>query len=263
MTYGSPTDLGVYNVAVTASGALVTILVASATATLLPAASAHFGSGGVEAVERVFHKSTRYLSLLYTPAALGMAALAWPVVWVMGGPGYEASTLPLVIISLSFLAYSLSTPLTVSLQAVGETKRVLRIAIGSIVVGSVATVMLFPVYGIQGAAMGRAFLFVTTLLMGLYEARKAFKPIYDLDALWKSLVAGSVMALTVYLVESRGPSLVTMPAGVFLGVVVYVMMLRILRAARPEDIEVLGGVMLGRFGRLSKPLKQLITRLLV
>ena len=263
MTYGSPADLGTYNVAVTASGALVTILVVSATATLLPTTSACFGAGGFGAVERVFYKSTRYLALLYTPAALGLASLAWPVVWFMGGPAYRDSTLPLAIISLSFLAYSLSTPLTVSLQAVGETKRVLKIVLGGVAAGSLTAAALFPVLGILGAALGRVCLFTATLLVGLYETKKVFKPKFDLDALWKSVLASSVMAASVYLVASRGASTTTIPLGVLLGGVLYILMLRLLRAVRPEDIRVLSEVLLAKLGRFSKPLERLAERLLV
>jgi len=263
MTQGSPADLGVYNVAVTASGALTTILIASATATLLPAMSACFGSGGAAAVERVFHRSTRYLSLLYIPAALGLASLAWPVIWVMGGTPYRDSILPLATISISFLAYSLSTPLTITLQAIGETKRVLFVVLEATVVGSLTTVVLFPIFGIEGAALGRASLFATTLVMSFYESRKAFKPRFDLNVLWKSVVASLLMALVVYFVGSLGATAISIPVGVFLGAVIYLTMLRFLKAVKPEDIRVLNEVLLSRLGRLSGPMERVITRLLI
>jgi len=263
MIRGSPTDLGVYNVAVTASGALTTILISSASATLLPAMSAYFGSGGLAAVERVFHRSTRYLSLLYTPAAFGLASLAWPVVWIMGGPAYRDSIPSLVIISVSFLAYSLSTPLTIALQAVGETKRVLLVMLKATVVGSLTTLLLFPVFGIEGAALGRATLFTSTLVIGLYEARKVFKTMFDLGALWKSVVASLLMALAVYSIGSLGAAAISIPAGVFLGAAIYLMMLRFLKAAKPEDIRILSELLLSKLGRLSGHMERVITRLLV
>ncbi|MEM3005039.1 MAG: oligosaccharide flippase family protein, partial [Candidatus Bathyarchaeia archaeon] len=161
MTRGSPADLGAYNVAVTASGALTTIVIASASATLLPAMSAHFGADGLAGVEKVFYKSTRYLTLLCTPAALGLASLAWPAIWIMGGPAYRDSVPSLAIISIAFLAYVLSTPVMISLQAVGETGRVLVVAAAATAVCSLVTAALFPILGIEGAALGRASLFAS------------------------------------------------------------------------------------------------------
>ncbi|MBS7622724.1 polysaccharide biosynthesis protein [Candidatus Bathyarchaeota archaeon] len=263
ITEGSPTDLGAYNVAVTASGALTTILIASASATLLPAMSAHFGAGGLAGVERVFYRATRYLTLLCTPAALGLASLAWPAIWIMGGPAYRDSAPSLTIISISFLAYVLSTPIMISLQAVGETGRVLVVAVAATAVCSLFSAALFPILGIEGAALGRASLFASTLVIGLYESGKVVKLRFDLEALWKSFTASLLMASAVYITGSAGVSWVNIPAGVLLGAAIYTVTLRLLGAVKREDVDVLRRILPSRFKGLSETMESVLTRLLV
>jgi hypothetical protein len=71
------------------------------------------------------------------------------------------------------------------------------------------------------------------------------------------------MALAVYFVGSLGAAAISIPAGVFLGAVIYLLMLRVLKAVKPEDVRVLSGVLLSRLGRLSGPMERVITRLLI
>jgi O-antigen/teichoic acid export membrane protein len=225
--------------------------------------SAHYGADGLPGVEKIFYRSTRYLTLLCTPAAFGLASLAWPAIWIMGGPAYRDSVPSLAIISITFLAYVLSTPVMISLQAVGETGRVLVAAVAATAVCSLVTATLFPILGIEGAALGRASLFASTLAVGLYESGKVVKLRFDLDALWKSAAASLLMASAVYITTSAGVSLVSIPVGVLLGVAVYTVMLRLLGAVKREDVDVLCRILPSRLGRLSEVIERVATRLLV
>ncbi|MBS7650212.1 oligosaccharide flippase family protein [Candidatus Bathyarchaeota archaeon] len=262
MSYGLPEELGAYNVALAASGALSTILVASATATLLPATSAVYGVANVDGVGKVFFKASRYLALLFTPASFGLASLAWPVILIMGGASYRESTAPLTIIGITFLIYSLSTPITTSLTAIGETRKFLMITLASVVVGSTVAALSYPVCGIIGAALGRACLSICTLTFGFHQARKVFSPRFDLEALAKSLLASIIMAFTVYVVTSNLSSILSMPIGVMVGVTIYVMMLRFTRAVKDEDLRVLSGAISSKAWRFSEPIMDLTSIIL-
>ncbi|MGQ9543321.1 MAG: oligosaccharide flippase family protein [Candidatus Bathyarchaeia archaeon] len=257
MSYGSPEDLGAYNVALAASGALTTILVASATATMLPATSAVYGATSVKGVDKVFYKASRYLALLFTPASFGLASLAWPVILIMGGASYKESTGPLIVMSLTFLIYALSTPAIISLTAIGETGKVLKVTLASVIVGSATAALSYPIYGITGAALGRTCLSLCTLIFGIHQARKVFNPRFDLEALTKSLSASIVMALTVYLATSNLNSVTAVPAGIMVGVTTYLVMLRATRAVRCEDLRVLGEIVSSKAWRFSEPLMEL------
>jgi len=86
---------------------------------------------------------------------------------------------------------------------------------------------------------------------------------FDLSALWKSTLASLLMASAVYSIGSLDAAAISIPAGVFLGGVIYLMILRFLRAVKPEDMRVLSEVLLSRLGRLSGPMERAITRLLI
>ena len=64
---------------------------------------------------------------------------------------------------------------------------------------------------------------------------------FDLDGIKKSLIAAIVMAVVVMVVEMQIYSKYLMPAYVIVGAVAYVVMLRLLRAIRKDDIQLIRG----------------------
>ncbi|MEM4251578.1 MAG: polysaccharide biosynthesis C-terminal domain-containing protein, partial [Candidatus Bathyarchaeia archaeon] len=147
--------------------------------------------------------------------------------------------------------------------AIGETGRVLVVAVAATAACSLVTTVLFPILGIEGAALGRASLFASTLAIGLYESGKVMKLRFDLDALWKSFTASILMASAVYITGSAGVSVASIPAGVILGAAIYTVTLRLLGAVKREDVDVLTRILPSKLGRLAGPIGRAVTRLLV
>ena len=93
-------SLGVYNAALTAFAALVSISSAFTNA-LLPVYSDISGRGGLEGCRRATWLASRYASLVVVPLAFGLLATAKPALTLFVGKAYVGGAEPLIIFCLS------------------------------------------------------------------------------------------------------------------------------------------------------------------
>ena len=86
----------------------------------------------------------------------------------------------------------------------------------------------------------------------------------DVEMAWKTLVASVAMALVLIAVQMAVYSRILLPAYVLLGAIVYVILLRVLKAIRDHDIELIERYLGARFGFVGRLLGViLITRVAV
>ena len=239
MYYLLPSDVGVYNVAVTASSSLIMILVGSIQAVLLPAFSKAFGHGGVRVVEKVFTKASRYTALVYVPSAIGLTVLSWPVVWLLAGKVYTDAVMPMMVLSVTSLGYGLSTPIMAGLQASGRTALVFRVTALALIGEVVACLVAIPFLGVVGASVGRGIFYAVTLLYGVYEANRFLTLRFDRDGLGKSFASGAVMAGVVASLELFSTSVFLLPLYIFAGFFIYLFCLKILRGVEAYDVNII------------------------
>jgi hypothetical protein len=76
----------------------------------------------------------------------------------------------------------------------------------------------------------------------------------DLTTLWKTLVAGGVMAAVLVLVQMVFHSSFLLPAYAVLGAIIYLAALRLLKTVREHDIELIHKYLGTRLGFASKVL---------
>jgi O-antigen/teichoic acid export membrane protein len=257
MIYSLPANVGAYNVAVTASMVLANVIIASVTATLLPAMSRAYGRGGLESVERSFRKASRYVALVYVPAGVGFAALAQPLIWLMAGRSYQESIIPLAIISIFSIALGLSTPVTVGLQSLGRTAVVFKITVIALFAEIIAGLIAVPLFGIVGASLARSVFFVSTLIYGVLAARTFMRVAFDREAVWKSGLAGIVMAIAVSALQILRASLLLLPLYVATGALAYLLTLKALRGLSGADILVIERTLPESLRWTMKPIQRL------
>jgi hypothetical protein len=81
---------------------------------------------------------------------------------------------------------------------------------------------------------------------------------FDIEAFWKVLVAGSVMATVVLSAQAHYPSKCLLPAYVVLGGSIYFSVLLILRAIEAQDLQLLDEYLGPRFQFIVRPLDRLV-----
>ena len=259
MLYASLSEVGAYNVTIMASTLLTGGVLLSINSTLLPAMSRSYGSGGLKAVENAFYKSSRYMALVYTPAALGLASVATPAVWLMAGEVYQEAVLPLAVIAVGSLAFGFFTPLSTALATVGETVRVFRITLVAVVVDVLASILLIPNLSIVGAALGRALLFSASFAYGLLETKRVLKTRFDVEAAWKTILASIVMTFPVVAIQLWKASILLIPVYLAVGAGVYVSIIKILRLVNSTDILIAEKILPKSLSFIMKPVRKLFT----
>jgi O-antigen/teichoic acid export membrane protein len=247
-----PALVGTYNVAVTVSGLLGTILVATISATVQPAAAKLYGLSGTHALESALRRASRYLAFSYVPAAIGLAALGGTAVNVMAGPGYLAANVPLGIISVASVFTALSLIPVIALQTIGDTRSVLTLTLASIGAGLAAELVLIPMLATTGAALGRTILVIVAFGAGLYLARRRLKLTFDVEALRKTIIASVAMGTVLFIMQAElGYAFYNALLSIPVGVIVFLLGMRIQRAIRAEDINILANVLPRRLKRVS------------
>jgi len=89
--------------------------------------------------------------------------------------------------------------------------------------------------------------------------RRRIRVSFDVEAFWKCLVSSAVMAAVVLFAQAYYDSKYLLPAYVALGGLVYFAMLLLLRAVKPQDVQLLREYLGSRFRFIVKPLEWLVT----
>jgi O-antigen/teichoic acid export membrane protein len=128
------------------------------------------------------------------------------------------------------------------------------ITVATVLLGIASAYVLLPLMGITGASIARGVAMVVSLGLTLVVLKRKNAIQIDYQTMWKSLVAGGVMACVLVIVQMIFYSWVLLPAYVVLGGIVYMAILRILKAVQGHDIELIGKYMGSRLGFVSKVL---------
>ena len=244
-------DVGVYNVAVTAFGVMASIPGAISTA-LFPQYSELQGRDGMRSLEKAVSTASRYVSYVVVPLAVGLAATARPAISLFAGRAYEMGAIPLAILSL-FGAVTCVRAALSDIFSIAERTKVS--ALLSLIVLSISVflgILLLPSTGVLGATILRGVAMVLGLVLMLEVLRRMrlFAVGFDFEALWKSWFASFIMAGAVLGFQLLLYSKYLLPLYVLAGGVVYLVMLRFLRAVRAHDIHLVKVFVGKRFERL-------------
>ena len=166
-------------------------------------------------------KSIYFISLLIFPILAGMVALAYPLTNVV--PEYQKWQ-P-AIISLIFFVINVawsadSTPLTNTLNAIGEISKTLKLMIFWTASTWIITPICIYLFCATGVAIASAIIgatsFITVILV------KKVLTIHFVENVWRQLLSASLMFGGLFLLQNYWEtSLLRLLAGVLTGVVIY------------------------------------------
>lgn len=120
----------------------------------------------------LFEKSWRYLFAVVFPVALGLIAVADPVVKMVFGPQYAPSVAPLRILLISLIFGFLSFITGALLNATNKQKTQTGLMALVLVVNIILNLILIPRLGITGAALAAMASNIVLCLAGLYFASR-------------------------------------------------------------------------------------------
>ena len=231
--------LGVYNATLQAFGALNGISNAIA-ATLFPAYSAIQNGKQRGSSSDAVRLASRYAYLTAVPLALGLFATAKPALTLFVGRAYVTGSNPLMILSGVFAVTVIGIVLGPMLLALAHTRAASAITTGSVILSITTAVLLVPTWGILGASVARGFGMITSTALTILFLRKKLSLTLDLGMIPKTLAAGVIMAAIVMAVQIPFYSQYLLPLYIVIGAVAYLTALRVLKAMKQEDIDLLG-----------------------
>jgi O-antigen/teichoic acid export membrane protein len=249
--------LGAYNAALTAFGAMAGFSSPMANV-LLPTYSGISGRDRLESCRSATRLASRYVSLTMVPLAFGLLATARPALTLFVGKAYADGTLPLMILSLAFGVTVFAVGVSPMMLAISETRLYMAITVVSVVLGLMSASILLPIMGIVGASVARGVAMVasTGLMLVVLSRKKAMA--LDVEAIWKSLVAGALMAIILFGAQMVAYNRLLLPGYVVLGGATYLVTLRLLKTVRKEDVNLMDRFLGSKLRFATKLLEALV-----
>lgn len=193
--------LGLYSVPYKITFALQFVPAAFGAA-LFPAMSDYFANS-LDRLKHTFEKSIFYLMMASVPVAVGIAALAQPIITRIYGQAYGPSVLALRIMMISLPFVFLNFPVGALLNAGNrQTRQTINLAM-TLVANAVLNLILIPRYSFIGSSIALVVSMAILFFSGLYWAGTIIKyhKQFLIDSFLAVLFSSGVMGFFVWLMK--------------------------------------------------------------
>jgi PST family polysaccharide transporter len=247
--------LGVYNATLVAFGALAGVT--TALTNMLFAALSSIAGDRLN-IRNAVRLATRYACLTLTPLAFALMATSKAALTLFVGSQYVGGYLPLMLICGAFGAVAFATALGPLYLALEETKLSAAITGSSVLISLGAAYFLLPELGIVGAAIARVLAILLGAIFSVLILRRKMTLDLDFPIITKTIFAGGVMAAVVLGIQFLWYSKFLLPVYLLVGVVVYLVMLRLLKTVEVTDLDLLRRFFGAKFAFISKILRWIL-----
>ncbi|HUR84058.1 MAG TPA: oligosaccharide flippase family protein [Solirubrobacteraceae bacterium] len=214
-----PASVGLYAIGFRLPELLVMNLVLVAGRVLFPA----FAAVPRQALPAAFLAALRYTVMLAVPLAVGLAALAHPLVLALFGARWEAAATPMLVLTVYAVGLTLNIPAGAVYKATGRAHVLLALALPRLAVLVVSIALLVDRGIVAVAACQAAAAMLVALLSTVLAVRLlGVSPRELRSALWPPLVAAGPMGAVMVAVAQSLPPWPALAAGALLGGAVYV-----------------------------------------
>ncbi len=153
----------------------LSILWIPVTGALLPALSSTHTSIGLEAVSEKLRPAFRLVNLTVLPLGAALGAVAPTALEVVYGPALASQAIPFALLTLTVIFSAQGAVLLTALQAIGNTKPLLKIFLGATILDLAAVSLTAKPLGPTSGAIGRVLLATGTLFL----AWRSLRPTLD------------------------------------------------------------------------------------
>ncbi len=220
---------------------------------LMPKLSEFYGRNDLVAISKAVNASSILLSAIYVPAAIGIASLAPYLLLLLGGSVYTSGALPLIIIMVSTAMCITQNVFIQVIASIRKTRLFLYSSIISLVSNLTISILLIPVFGLPGAAIGFSSVYITSFFILLYFVKKYRVGTLDTKGLVKVWISAAIMFLVVRLIEEMIPFRpLFLIIYTLVGIFVYVGSVKLLKPFASENYEYLVSLLPKRFSFIGK-----------
>ncbi len=247
-------DIGYYTAADPLARLPLVISLSLATA-VLPAASEAYALKDRSLLNSYVVQSYRLVILLVLPMCVGIAIFSEPLLELLFGSQFifGADALSILVIGMSFYTlFIVSSSIT---QGIGYPRIPMYILVGGTIINLILNLILVPLYGIEGAALGTtiaAFIIMVTILYQTFKITRVKLPYL---AFGKIILASLAMALIIFFLPQTILGLII---ALIISPVIYIIALLLLRGFEKKDVRLMGKIA-RRAGPLTKALEKIIS----
>lgn len=241
-------DVGVYNVAYTAFGILVSFATSIGGA-LFPYYGRLYGENAHGTISLGIKYASKYTMLLISPLILGLTVTSKPILTIFAGPSYTNAWTILSILSIFGLVYSLSPAFSGLLLIYNRTRTVLIINLASILISLTLTPSI-QLVGLNGLAIVKGSSILLTFTLTLLALKRIIKVEFEIQILTKILVASTLMALTVTAIQQFIYNPILLPIYTLTGAVTYLLLIKFLKIINENDILLLKQIVGEKYTKL-------------
>ena len=257
--FGSTAQVSLYSVAYSLGDKIMQLATMPLLLTMAPSLIETFEKRGQPLAEKVQTQFVRYFAILTLPLVAGMAAGAQPFMRVFTGSEYWSAWPVLPIIAAGSMLGSFANIAGTGLGLHKKTKLIMVQALVAASLNLAANVILVPRFGYVAAAYNTLGAYLVLVALAWWQSRPYMRlrlPWADLGRIASaSVVMGIVIWLPfarMYSTASRPVSLAILCVQVLLGVGLYVALLRVFRAVRPDEIKFIAQAWRSAFARIRR-----------
>lgn len=246
-------ELGIYNFALLIATS-IGFIAAPFNNILMPKFSELFGRKDRDSISSIFSVSSTLLSVLYVPAALGIAALAPMVLYLLAGSAYVAASIPLQIVMFLSALFVSQNILVQAVASVRKTKIFIYSSSGALLSNVAISILLIPRFGLIGASIGFSSVYAATFIILYIFALRERIVSFDVVAQLKIWFSAIVMYIAVVAAEffmGRFP-LLLLPLYIVIGAVVYFAIIRAMKIFNSDSRNVILSLFPDRMARIKK-----------
>ena len=252
----SLSSLGVYNFALLIASS-IGFLAVPFNNMLLPKFSYLFAVGRKSDISENVKASSLLLSSVYVPAALGIAALAPEVIFLLGGSNYAGGAVPLAIIMVLSAVFVSQNIFTQAVASVRKTHLFIYASIASLTANVVLSILLIPKFGLIGAAIGFSSVYAANFsVMAFFAVREKVAGV-DIIGMLKIWVSSAVMFAVVWFISEVFTRIVSynnffIVMYIVLGFLVYSATARYIRIFSRENHDLVISMFPEKYSRIRK-----------
>ncbi|WP_298278400.1 oligosaccharide flippase family protein [Ferroplasma sp.] len=249
--------LGIYNFALIIASAAA-ILIAPISNLLIPKLSSFFSLDNKIAFRASIRILLNIVSLIYIPAALGIAALSKPLLYFFAGSVYEVAYIPLMIIMFVTALFIGSTVLSPGISSIRKTN-IFVISSGlSLLANLILSVILIPRFSIIGAGISYSSMNVINFIILYHYARKFDVVNYDKNRIIKIWISSLIMFSFVFTLQGYLPySLLNIFIWIMAGLLIYIAEIKVFKLISIDEMDYALSIIPDKFGFLKYIMKNL------
>ncbi|MGC8581230.1 MAG: polysaccharide biosynthesis C-terminal domain-containing protein [Thermoplasmata archaeon] len=230
-------DLGIYNLALLIATS-ITFITTPFTNILITKFSNFYGENNKEKIVESVRISSVFISLVFVPVAVGIAALSPMIMYLIGGANYVKGALPLTIISLTIALFVNLYVLTTVMYGLKKTHIFLLSSAMAVISNIVFSIILIPRLNIIGASMSFSSTYIVSYIVLYYFARKEHMTNLDISTISKIWLSAAVMFVVVYDMEFfAGTRLLLLIPYIAIGALVFLFFVKFTYAIKKEDLD--------------------------